>query len=603
MKNVTETLLEPVKRVMPIQQTSTPNSITAGAFAAPRPTEQTPVPKPIPAKANAVPPLSKTNGTGPVHIPPPLKPKVAGSSQMPPPPKSALKSFPFPSFTPVHVPDHNLGVINLDDNYQPNLYTTPSWSNSTIQPILELWTFRRAPPRDNVPHRTWKRATRVIVPLRMEEIEKLINQKAKRKPLWEKYESLSFFQQHQIDRLVREKRTYDPDPSSEYSLAALETWPKKAKNVDITSMQVVLHRYHRSGGPAIPHKAFPNTNQAFPNTNPAFQNTSPVPSQRFGESTLPSQNKPPYPPPPLQSQQQSRYNSHFIPPRSFDDPGGRRPHVSFPGPAPRQNPSSSNVPVPPPPSAPSFAPKNPISIPKKAEHRGHKRRPARDDSHSKSSSRRWSGDGSSTFSSDGSSCSTFDDGSYSDEGSWQPTRRKDSRKSEPRSMPSSVTIDLPRRSFSRRVQTVSDWDLEEDRLEMETRLDRLNHEVARRSGGKARPTHRGSNLGIGSELQSGGPRTFGQSKGIDESSMRDGKSGPLNISEMSGPYYSRYGGPLRQSQVPPYAYGKPGQGSLIDEYLAKWTIVNKDPPHDQDGPAEQVKALSRRNPYMSGALH
>lgn len=556
MKNAQEAPLEPVKKTAPTEQTPAPKPVAEGSIALPPP------PKLVEAK-----PI----GTEPIQAPPPPNPMGTGPMPIPPPPKPALK----PPLPP-EPSDYNSGVINLDHTYQPNPYARSPWSNNTIQPMLEVWTLRRAPPRKSAPHRTWKRSTRVIVPLKSEEIEKLVKKRSNRKPLWEKYESLSFFQQHQIDRLLRDKRAYDPDPGFEHSLAALETWPKKAPKIDITSIQVVLHRHQRTGGLTMPPSG------PFPTFNP-------VPPQGFAGSNFRPSNAPPPPPP---SQQQG-YNGLAIPPPSFQDFGASRPHVSFSGQAPRQTPLSDKNSKP----AVQIIQDENRFIPEISDH---KRRPPPKSSDSRSSSRRRSRDRSSTSSSDDPFVASLsDEDSFGDDGSWQPTRHRNSRRSEPRSTMSSATIDIPRRDFSRRVQTISDWDLEEDRLEMEMRLDRLDREVARRSDSKTRPRYRGPSFDARSDAHSRTPRAFERSRPIDGSSMRGGRSDPFDAPEISGPYYGRHGGPLRQSQVPPYAYGKPGQGSLIDDYLAKWTIVKKNPPYDQDGSAEQANDTLRRNPRMS----
>ncbi|KAN0076562.1 hypothetical protein V8E54_006704 [Elaphomyces granulatus] len=127
-------------------------------------------------------------------------------------------------------------------------YTSPGNAASVMLPSLLAWSLRRAEAADGGPPSTWKRAIRVPLPIRYEELERNVRkQQRKGWDTWKVMASLLTYQQQQIDRLVQDKAREDPNLSHyEWTLAALRIDPQKSDPSSALSIQVILQRRPRA---------------------------------------------------------------------------------------------------------------------------------------------------------------------------------------------------------------------------------------------------------------------------------------------------------------------------------------------------------------------
>ena len=188
-------------------------------------------------------------------------------------------------------------------------YFTPGAANNPagVLAMMEAWVLRRAEPDTNDHLKSWRRVTRVLLPITIEEMEEVVKQAKKGKKLWEQFSSLSTFQQRQIDRLLAEKRAQDTDERFEWILVALKTDPKKVKGPpDTVSIQFIIQRKVRVGTTSMfsnlpgPPPIRANSSQSHPSGQPS---TGPGPPgarmTRFDTNpTIMNAQLPPMPPPP-----------------------------------------------------------------------------------------------------------------------------------------------------------------------------------------------------------------------------------------------------------------------------------------------------------------
>lgn len=114
--------------------------------------------------------------------------------------------------------------------------------------MLEGWVLRRAEPGGGLRERSWSRVTRVLLPITFEEMDCVVRaygQGGNR--FWDEFCNLSRYQQMQIDRLLEDKRSDDPDQRYEWVLAAIKTDPTGAKKMDIVTLQIIVQRRLRVG--------------------------------------------------------------------------------------------------------------------------------------------------------------------------------------------------------------------------------------------------------------------------------------------------------------------------------------------------------------------
>lgn len=117
-----------------------------------------------------------------------------------------------------------------------------------VLPVLEGWILRRAEPGGGLRERSWSRITRVLLPITFEEMDHVVRaygQSGNR--FWDEFCNLSRYQQMQIDRLLEDKRSDDPDQRYEWVLAAIKTDPTYAKRMDIVTLQIIIQRRLRVG--------------------------------------------------------------------------------------------------------------------------------------------------------------------------------------------------------------------------------------------------------------------------------------------------------------------------------------------------------------------
>ena len=121
-----------------------------------------------------------------------------------------------------------------------------------VLPMLEGWVLRRAEPGGGLPGRSWSRVTRILLPVTFEELDTIVRAYAQSGTrFWDEFANLSTYQQRQIDRLLEDKRSDDPDHRYEWILAAIKTDPVNAKKMNIENLQVIIQRRLRVGALAL----------------------------------------------------------------------------------------------------------------------------------------------------------------------------------------------------------------------------------------------------------------------------------------------------------------------------------------------------------------
>lgn len=201
--------------------------------------------------------------------PPPPQPPPR---PLPPPSTEAFRNYlsrGLPPFETVQVPGANTmpgantvpgtntlpganilpGIISRDviDLRVPRRPPTKKPSGGVL-PVLEGWILRRAEPGGGLRERSWSRITRVLLPITFEEMDHVVRaygQSGNR--FWDEFCNLSRYQQMQVDRLLEDKRSDDPDQRYEWVLAAIKTDPMDAKRMDIVTLQIIIQRRLRVG--------------------------------------------------------------------------------------------------------------------------------------------------------------------------------------------------------------------------------------------------------------------------------------------------------------------------------------------------------------------
>lgn len=156
-----------------------------------------------------------------------------------------------PSISTIHAPRADVlpNVISRDviDLRVPRRPLTRKQAGGVL-PMLEGWVLRRVEPGGGLRERSWSRVTRVLLPITFEEMDHVVRaygQSGNR--FWDGFCNLSRYQQKQIDRLLEDKRSDDPDQRYEWVLAAIKTDPLDAKKMDIVTLQTIIQRRLRVG--------------------------------------------------------------------------------------------------------------------------------------------------------------------------------------------------------------------------------------------------------------------------------------------------------------------------------------------------------------------
>ena len=178
-------------------------------------------------------------------------------SGLPPLPRGPIKTFrndPARSQPPIGTVPHSRvkvmpSIVSRDviDLRVPRRPLTRKQTGGVLS-MLEGWVLRRAEPGGGLRERSWSRVTRVLLPITFEELDCVVRaygQSGNR--FWDEFCNLSRYQQMQIDRLLDDKRSDDPDQRYEWVLAAIKTDPTGAKKMDIVSLQIVIQRRLRVG--------------------------------------------------------------------------------------------------------------------------------------------------------------------------------------------------------------------------------------------------------------------------------------------------------------------------------------------------------------------
>ena len=157
-------------------------------------------------------------------------------------PSSSL--FPLPArnysaFRPFEGPPYE--SRNARDRVNYALWPTYPTAQDT-QTLLELWQFRRyTSPQAHT--KSWGHVTRDCLPLDESELQKMVEKFRKKKvPVARAFASLTSYQQRQVHLLVLERYSYDQYRGLQWTLQAVETFPKKAKSTACESMQVIIER-------------------------------------------------------------------------------------------------------------------------------------------------------------------------------------------------------------------------------------------------------------------------------------------------------------------------------------------------------------------------
>ncbi|PGG95405.1 hypothetical protein AJ79_10079 [Helicocarpus griseus UAMH5409] len=132
---------------------------------------------------------------------------------------------------------------------------------------------------------------------------------------------------------------------------------------------------------------------------------------------------------------------------------------------------------------------------------------------------------------------------------------------------------MPRSSYIQYLRKIPDGQLESEVRDVEDKLSVIDKEMTRRST-TSRPSKSSrtkSTIDGPFEYRSG-PVVMSERERQHDYAPGSKPPNPTPIA-VSGPYYGPHGGPLRQAHVPPYAFGNPYEGSLVDQMLARWTLV------------------------------
>ncbi|KAK2812261.1 hypothetical protein FQN50_001619 [Emmonsiellopsis sp. PD_5] len=256
--------------------------------------------------------------------------------------------------------DRSYGIINLEEHYTPNPHVSSPWPINGVRPVVEAWILQTAPPGNGEEFRTWKRITRLMLPLSPTEMDSIIKKQAKGNKLWNIYASLSPYQHFQIDRLLKDKRAFDPDVGMDYTIAAIDTKPKGVKNADIRTIYLVISRHPRAN--SFMSTTMRKDLDTFYRSQHATPSCYPNPLLPQETTALPRSVLPDLPAhAPMQAIPQVAQNTTQHVPHPVSQP----PHQQVPPPVQRHDANiddaikTGNSSKPPPPSP--FAPKGPVS--------------------------------------------------------------------------------------------------------------------------------------------------------------------------------------------------------------------------------------------------
>ncbi|KAL8745516.1 MAG: hypothetical protein Q9184_007862, partial [Pyrenodesmia sp. 2 TL-2023] len=217
-------------------------------------------------------------------------------------PSSALFPQPVQYSLPFEGPPYE--NRNVRDRVNYALWPTYSPAQET-QALHEMWQFRpyRSSQLDEV---SWGHVTRHCLPLDESELQKLLVKSRKSKTsVARALARLTSYQQRQIGLLVTERCLYATAHRFQWTVQAVETFPKRSKPATSESMQVILERHLAPGaylGLTESAAAYPGV---FPGPGPYFPSEptqvepplAPVPAS----APAPSASMSGEPPPPLSS--------------------------------------------------------------------------------------------------------------------------------------------------------------------------------------------------------------------------------------------------------------------------------------------------------------